>query len=246
MQTDRRRAPRLQTRLWVGIPEVDGEPALEQCDISATGLLLKTRRDVGAPGVVRMLRLVNASQEVAFQIMAHVVRVIAYDDVVMGRVIEGTAFSFLPHGDDHLRELGNFLLGLAESEPSSTRDQVTGFSMPAQLTDLPGPAQPATVSALGVSGMVIETTWAIEVGEPVAAEIRTPASGRAVRLSGTALGAERIGEGEAAQLYRVQVGFDGGALDDSSTEEGTSWNLESAVNTIFASLLPSKATMSPV
>ena len=102
---DRRRAPRLRTKLWVGIPEVDGEPELEECDISVTGLLLRTRRDAGAPGGVRMLRLVNADQDVALEIMAHVVRVIAYDDVVMGRVIEGIAFEFLPHGDEHRREL---------------------------------------------------------------------------------------------------------------------------------------------
>ncbi len=234
MKTDRRRAARLQTKLWVGIPEVDGEPELERCDISGTGLLLQTRRDAGVPGVVRMLRLVNADQDEALEIMAHVVRVIACDDVVKGRVIEATAFEFLPHGDEHRRELERFLRRLAEAELMSTRDALVGFSVPAQLTDLPGAAQPATVSALGVSGMVIETSWAIEVGEQVRAEIQTPASGRAVRLSGKAVGAERIGEGEAGPLYRVEVGFAESALDDSSAEgrEGH-WSIEAAVNALF-------------
>ncbi len=233
MQTERRRAVRLQTKLWVGISEVDGEPELERCDISVTGLMLQTRRDAGAPGGVRMLRLVNADQDVALEIMAHVVRVIACDDVVMGRVIQGTAFEFLPHGDEHRRELERFLRRLAEAELTSTRDARVDFNIPAQLTDLPGEAQPATVSALGVSGMVIETSWAIEVGEHVQAEIRTPASGRAVRLSGEAVGAERIGEGETGELYRVEVGFAEGALDDSPVEGRATWSLESAVNALF-------------
>ena len=233
MTSERRRAPRLQTHLWVGIPEVDGEPELERCDISATGLLLQTRRDAGAPGVVRMLRLADADQEEVLEIMAHVVRVIAYDDVKLGRVIEGTAFEFLPHGDEHRRELEGFLRGLAEAELTSTRDARLGFNMPAQLTDLPGSSQPATVSALGVSGMVIETSWAIGVGEKVRAEIQTPASGRAVRLSGKAVVAERIGKGESGELYRVEVGFGADALDDSDKEDGEGWSLESAVNTLF-------------
>ena len=54
-QGDQRRAPRFETRLWVGIPEVEGEPELEKCDISASGMLLWTRRDAGSPGAVRML-----------------------------------------------------------------------------------------------------------------------------------------------------------------------------------------------
>ena len=49
-QAERRREPRFETRLWVGIPDVDGEPELEPCNISAAGMLLRTRRDAGAPG----------------------------------------------------------------------------------------------------------------------------------------------------------------------------------------------------
>ena len=56
---DPRRAPRFGTRLWVGIPEAEGEPELEACVLSAYGMLLRTPRDAGSPGAVRMLRLVR-------------------------------------------------------------------------------------------------------------------------------------------------------------------------------------------
>ena len=38
---ERRREPRFETNVWVGIPDVDGEPELERCDISANGMLLR-------------------------------------------------------------------------------------------------------------------------------------------------------------------------------------------------------------
>ena len=114
--TERRRAPRLRTRLWVGIPEVEGEPELEECNISVFGMLLHTSRAAGAPGAVRMLRLVNADRDVALEIMGRVVRVVVRDDAKGGRVIEGIGFEFLPHGDEHRRELGDFLRRVAEAE----------------------------------------------------------------------------------------------------------------------------------
>ena len=84
---DRRRAPRFGTRLWVGIPEAEGEPELERCDISASGLLLRTPRDAGAVGAVRMLRLVTADLGAGINIMALVVRVIATDDPAKGQAV---------------------------------------------------------------------------------------------------------------------------------------------------------------
>ena len=69
-----RRAPRFETQLWVGIPEVEGAREVEQCNISATGLMLRTRRDVGSLGAVRMLRLVTADLHAGISIMGHVVR----------------------------------------------------------------------------------------------------------------------------------------------------------------------------
>ena len=160
---ERRRAPRLSTNLWVGLPEVDGGPQLSKCNISVSGVLVQSRRDVGDPGVVRMLHLGRVGDDRMIEIMAHVVRVIACDDVKLGRVVEATAFEFLPEGNDQLRQIAEFVGQVAETEMASEPAAALDFSFPAQLTDSHDSAGAATVRALGVSGMIIEAPWAIEV-----------------------------------------------------------------------------------
>ena len=110
---DRRREPRFETRLWVGIAEAEGEAGLEKCNISASGMLLATPRDVGKPGSVRMLRLVTADLGASIEVMAHVIRVVAHEDPVLGRVIEATAFELLPHQP---HELDSFLSTMLEGD----------------------------------------------------------------------------------------------------------------------------------
>ena len=110
---DRRREPRFETSLWVGIPEAEGEPELETCNISAGGLLLRTPRDAGAPGSVRMLRLVTGDLGAEIEIMARVVRVEAIEDAEFGRLLEATSFEFLPHQP---QELEAFLREVIEGE----------------------------------------------------------------------------------------------------------------------------------
>ena len=141
-QGDQRRAPRFETRLWVGIPEVEGEPELEKCDISASGMLLWTRRDAGSPGAVRMLRLVTADLGTGINIMAHLVRVIATEDVEEGRTIEASAFEFLPNDP---QELEDFLSQVVEGEMSVTPDTSLEHRFPAQVDARSGEAEPPTV-----------------------------------------------------------------------------------------------------
>lgn len=232
---ERRRAPRLPTNLWVGLPEVDGAPQLSKCSISVSGVLVQSRRDAGAPGVVRMLHLGRVGSDAMVEIMAHVVRVIACDDVKLGRVIEATAFEFLAEGNEQLRQIVEFVGQVAETEMASEPAAALDFSFPAQLTDSHDSAGAATVRALGVSGMIIEAPWAIEVGENVQVEIQTPASGRAFRLSGHAIHTVRIGGAENGELYRVQVGFGDGAsaLVDTPAENPGNLSIGAAVTALF-------------
>ena len=224
MQTDRRRAerrrePRFETRLWVGIPDVDGEPELEKCNISAAGMLLRTRRDAGAPGAVRMLRLVTADLGVEIEIMARVVRVVATEDVERGRVIEATAFEFLPHQP---RELEDFLCEALGVEMSEAPAASVEPRVPAGATDLPGNEQPACVSALSVSGMVIDTNRAVEAGTRVWVEIEMPSSRSATRFAGRAVEGRPIENAGDEQLYRVEVGFNGELEDEPGEKRGDS------------------------
>ena len=203
-QGDRRRAPRFETRLWVGIPEVAGEPELEKCDISAAGLLLWTRRDAGEPGAVRMLRLVTADLGAGINIMAHVVRVVAMDDLDKGRVIEATAFEFLPHDP---QELEAFLRQVVEGEISVAPNTPLEHRFPAQMDRREGGAVPAMVNSLSVSGMLIDTNCPVEAGTTVSVEIKAPAPERALQLCGQVVRSRPVEDFGGGDHYRVEVSF---------------------------------------
>jgi hypothetical protein len=219
MPAERRRAARFDASLWVGIPEAEGEPELESCNISASGMLLRTSRDAGAPGAVRMLRLVTAELVGSIEIMAHVIRVIAYDDVVLGRVIEATVFEFLAHGDKHRREFEDFLRQVVEAEFSSAPSASVNYHFPARI-----PARMVWPAALlrgdrCLSGMVI-TDCAVEAGARVQVEIELPSSSRALRLSGRAVGSRPVKGAGEDERHCVQVSFgDGGELRDEAAED---------------------------
>ena len=222
-----RRAPRLRTRLRVGIPDVEGDPGLEKCLLSLSGMLLHTNRRAGEPGAVRMLRLVNAGCDVAIEIMARVVRVMTPDDAGGGQGIESISFEFLPDGDEQLRELVEFLRRVAEAETTSEAQEAGNVRAPAEPSDRLG-------DVLDVLGLVLDTTCPIAPGAKIRAEIEIPASGRRIRLSGKTLGTESIGQGETEELYRVQVGIDrveamGADLPGQGPEEESVENLVNAL-----------------
>ena len=232
MPAERRRAARFDASLWVGIPEAEGEPDLESCNISASGMLLRTRRDAGTPGAVRMLRLVTADLSGAIEIMAHVIRVIAYEDVVLGRVIQATVFEFLAIGDKHRREFKDFLRQVVEVEFSAAPSASVSYHFPGRV-----PARLRWPAALlrgdrCLSGMII-TNCVVEVGAKVSVEIEMPSSSRAVGLSGRAVGSRRIKDTGENERYCVQVGFgDGGELEDEPGEERGGPSTADTVNTL--------------
>ena len=214
-RAERRREPRFETRLWVGIPDVDGEPELEKCNISAAGMLLRTSRDAGEPGAVRMLRLVTADLGVEIEIMAHVVRVVATEDAERGRVIEATAFEFLAHQPQELEDFLCEALGVEMSaEPAASVEP----RVPAGATNLPGNEQPVGVSALSVSGMVIDTNRAVEAGTRVWVEIEMPSSHSATRFAGRAVEGRPIESAGDEPLYRIEVSFGDGDSEAPSSD----------------------------
>jgi len=230
---DRRRAPRFETRLWVGIPEVEGEPELEKCDISASGMLLRTRRNAGSIGAVRMLRLVTADLGAGINIMALVVRVVLSDAAGTERVTEATAFEFLPHDP---QELEDFLRQVVEGEISVAPHASLDRRVPTQKDrrSRGGEAEPATANARNVSGMVIDTSWAVEAGAKISLEIEGSSSDGALRLSGQVVGSRQIAgqieDADEGECYRVEVSFGEG-------EEGTGLSVDSIVNTLVPDVM---------
>ncbi|MEE8475420.1 MAG: DUF4388 domain-containing protein [Myxococcota bacterium] len=205
---ERRREPRFETNVWVGIPDVDGEPELEHCDISANGMLLRTPRNAGQPGAVRMLRIVSADLGTSIEIMAHVVRVSECDDPELGRVIEATAFEFLPHQP---QELEDFLCEAMKCPVSAVPSVSADHAVPANPPELVEEAPPASEGTLSASRMVIGTNRPVEAGTRVWVEIEMPSSPDAVRLVGRAVNSRpHTGAGDD-ERYRIEVRFDSGA-----------------------------------
>ncbi len=204
MPREARREPRFDTKLWVGIPEAEGEAELETCNVSASGMLVCTPRDAGRLGAVRMLRLVTADLGASIEVMAHVVRVIAPEDSERGEGVAATVFEFLPHNPD---ELVAFLGEVLDGEVTIVPDRRD------LAVDCPGEAQPAS-SAPNVSRVVLDTNFAIEAGTRICVEIETHGSGDPVRLEGQAVESRRMKDTEEDELYCVEV-----ALDDAMSSQ---------------------------
>ena len=199
MPREARREPRFDTKLWVGIPEAEGEAELETCNVSASGMLVCTPRDAGRLGAVRMLRLVTADLGASIEVMSHVVRVITREDSEQGERVLATAFEFLPHNPD---ELVAFLGEVLDGEVTIVPDRrMADRRKPA--ADLP--EGQAASGALNVSRVVLDTNFAIEAGTRICVEIETHGSGDPVRLEGQAVESRRMKDTEEDELYCVEV-----------------------------------------
>jgi hypothetical protein len=216
MGFERRRDARFFTSLWVSIAEVTDELELQKGNVSASGIFFRTDKDVGRPGTVRLLYIATSDRRASVEVMAHVVRVISYDDLLEGRVIGGVAFEFLLETQHQRDEVERFVREVAEDQMQVPGNPPLDYSFPAQVQGSAADSKPATVSELSLGGMVIETDWPVQPGEAIRAEIHTTASQKAVHLAGRAVASQRAGvEGER---YRVAVRFGddepGGACAD--------------------------------
>ena len=211
---DRRREPRFEANIWVGIPEAEGEADVESCNISASGMLLRTNRNAGEPGAVRMLRLVTGDLAASVEVMAHVVRVETRLDPFGGRVHEATAFEFLPHRPEDLDEFLGIALDGEFTVPVADRRE----SPP--VCDTPEEVPTDPVGQLQVSHLEFVANRNLEAGTKIRLELVTPA-GESFRLIGSCLESPPL-EGDK-DLYHVQVGLDSGDAScvDTDSEDGS-------------------------
>ena len=197
--------------MWVGIPEAEGEADVERCNISASGMLLWTSRDAGEPGAVRMLRLVTGDLSTSIEIMAHVVRVQTRPNPNGGRVREATAFEFLPHRPQELKEF----LGIALDGKFSVAVPDRRRVAPAGDSEQEPQADP--VEPLRVSRIALDSNRALEVGTQVWLELEPPA-GESLRLSGSCLESLPLAGAGNGDRYRVEVSLDSShAATDTDT-----------------------------
>ena len=200
-QKDRRSEPRFDARMWVGIPEAEGEADIEHCNISAAGMLLHTPRDAGEPGAVRMLRLVSGDLVASIEVMAHVIRVETRQDPDRGRVRVATAFEFLPHQPKELDAFLGIVLEGDFSVPIPDRRDAIPTDDSAEV------AQADPIEPLQVSRIAFDTNRAVEVGTQIWLEIETP-GGENERLSGSCTKSLPLDGPANEKLYSVEVQLD--------------------------------------
>jgi hypothetical protein len=222
---DRRREPRFEANIWVGIPEAEGEADVESCNISASGMLLRTNRNAGEPGAVRMLRLVTGDLAASVEVMAHVVRVETRPDPFGGQVHEATAFEFLPHRPEELDEfLGIALDGEFTVPVADRRASPPACDPPEEV-----PTEP--VVQLQVSHLAFVANRNLEAGTRIRIELGTPA-GESFRLTGSCLESLALEGAGDEDLYHVQVGLDSGDAScvDTDSEGDSNSNTNSNSN----------------
>lgn len=229
MDLERRRDARFYANFWVGIAEVAEEPELQKGNVSPTGIFFCTDKDIGAPGTVRLLHISTSDRRTSLDVMAHVARVISYDDM-LGHVVCGAAFEFLLGTKNQREEVERFVREVAEDQMQGSGSASLDYSFLAQVQDSSAGSQPATVSELSLGGMMIETTWPVQPGELIRAEIQTPASRNSVLLEGRVVASEPS-KGESGR-YRVAVHFGADGLEGASDPK-VGASMEEAMNALL-------------
>jgi hypothetical protein len=212
--TQRRRSPRLKTRLRVQVMGVDDDFRETEADISVGGLYIDTDRDIGELGSVQRLRLGLISDPLQLTVLARIARVSTVSDFWRGQVIQGVAFQFMfqenaQHGAppetvaiENSAALREFVRALARDteQQAAQLDHV----WQATLESSQGAERAATVNGVSLQGTVLETDFPVPVGELIRVEIAW--SGERIPLSGFAVDS-RLVPGSDAKRYRTTVSF---------------------------------------
>jgi hypothetical protein len=212
--TQRRRSPRLKTRLRVQVMGVDEDLRATDADISLGGLYMDTDRDIGELGSVQRLRLGLMDEPVQLTVLARIARVSTVSDFWRGQVIEGVAFQFMfeetaAHGGppetiavEKSTRLREFVRALARG--ADERHPRLDHIWQATLESSQGAERTATVNGVSLQGTVLETDFPVPVGELIRVEIAW--AGERIPLSGFAVDSQAV-PGSDPKRYRTTVSF---------------------------------------
>lgn len=182
---DRRRSPRLWTSVWVALDGLDAELQPRSLNLSATGMYFEYDQPVGDAGTVQWLYLSSADRIISLQIMACVVR----SDALPSGKLWGLALEFMPESDEAIVQLRDFLHYVLALASDGVR-----------ASDV----RP-TAAKTGVRSVVLETEFALPVGEPVRVEVIARGVSKTLRLEGRAIRSVPIGGDDGRTWHRVEV-----------------------------------------
>jgi hypothetical protein len=194
-----RRGARIATAFLVAIDGVDGRPRRRNGDISTTGVYFDTDHEIGAAGTVHWLHLESFDSARVLRVMACVVRTVQLADAGGNRVW-GAAFEFMPESDEKAASVEEFVRYVLELR-ASTADVRRAASRKSTQS-----------KHLSVRSVVLETSWAMPVGERIRLDIVTPGMTRRIRLEGHSVRvsprAGQVPGDRAASGFDVEVEID--------------------------------------
>jgi hypothetical protein len=197
-----RRSARIPGRFWVAVEGVDAELAPRQGDISATGMFFETEADVGDVGTVQWVHIASHDRTRTVHVMAYVVRVATLADV--HREVRGVALEFMPESDDAAAKLAEFVRYVLENpigDEAQIAPRVTARAAPPDHD-----VESVGVSRLSVQTLLLDTDWAVPVGEQVRVEIIARGVRRPIRVEGNAVSVlPAVGPGPKRYRIAVQV-----------------------------------------
>ena len=225
--SERRAAPRLRTKLRVGIAGIDKVPVIREGDLSVSGVYFDLDVDVGDVGTLHQLVLVSEDGEIGVTVLARLVRLMSTDDFWRGRIVEGAAFQFLSEerGGDatpvpapespRILELVKYATAHALDEDASLEHRWEGTVEGGEGR------RAARVESLSLQGMVLDTDFPLPVGEVVTVELPDPESGHRLAFKGRAIESDATIDEDGRGSYRTDVRFDERRLMDEAGEGRT-------------------------
>ena len=213
----RRRSPRLKTRLRLQVLGLDDDMHDVDGDISVGGLYIDTEREIGDVGSVQRLRLATARGPQQVTVLARIARVATINDFWRGHVVVGVAFQFMfqeiadigvPLKTVPIESswaIGEFVRCLArESDEQEARlDHVWQATLDSSV----GASRAATVNGVSLQGTVLETDFPVPVGELIRVDIPGPSPEQRIPLFGRAL-ESRAAAGGDSKRFRTSVSFE--------------------------------------
>ena len=208
---ERRRAGRLNARIWTQVMGVDDTWRMRRCNLSVTGVFFEVERDIGDPGSVQQVKLMTADKLCHLDVMARVVRVFSTNDIWKGYAVAGVAFDFMLNTDAQREEVEQLVryLFAGQQEGAQTNPVVPPSQPRVQFTYAARVGDDATamVQAINVNGMVLETSWPATVGEVIRCEITAPNSRQRFQLEGQVVNTQTDADVNGAESYSVEVSF---------------------------------------
>jgi hypothetical protein len=191
-----RRGARIATSFLVAIDGVDERPKRRNGDISTTGVYFDTDHEIGAAGTVHWLHLESFDSARVLRVMACVVRTVQLADAGGNRVW-GAAFEFMPESDEKAESVEEFVRYVLELRASTVEVRRAASR------------KSTKAKHLSVRSVVLETSWAMPVGERIRLDIVTPGMTRRIRLEGHAVSVSpRPGQMPGSSGFDVEVEID--------------------------------------